>query len=119
MIRVRGNQVYLGSRRLGIVYPSKKTFRTFRRSSKHLFRAYNGWGINKELLEYLEKMGVEWIEVEDLETGKIYRANIATIEARGISHDYNGERQKILPLPYWLTHEYRSTLMDWMGGEAA
>ena len=110
------NAVYLGGKRLGVIYPSKKTFRSFRRSSKHLFKAYSGWGVNRELLEYLERMGIEWVEIEDKDTNTIYRTTVKTIDEKGIIYDNDGETQKILPLPYWSRRVMFTSLDNFMGG---
>jgi len=101
VIKRKGDAVYLGTKRLGVIYPSRKTFRTWRRKTRHFFRAYNGWGLNEELLEYLGRIGIEWVEIEEKEEHAIYRANLKTIDMKGIIHDNNGETQRILPLPYW------------------
>ena len=105
MIRRVGNALYLlendRKHKLGVVYPSRKTFRTFRRRSKHYFKAYKGWGLNRELLEYLIGNGIVWVEVEDKDTGRLYRANVKTIVNRGATHYYGDEEQKVLPESGW------------------
>ncbi len=123
MIERKGHTIYLvvngRKHKLGVVYPSKKTFRAFRRRSKHYFKAYNGWGLNRELLEYLSNIGIVWVEIEDRDTGKLYRANIKTIVGRGLTH-YNGdEEQKVLPENVWSvvnTRPEMHSLDEYMGG---
>ena len=113
MVSVRGNSVFLGGRRIGVIYPSKRTFRAWRRSSKHLFKAYNGWGLNVELLNYLSLHDIKWVEIVDNDTGILYRATVETIQARGIPHFNGGEEQKILPLAYWSTYNTTHTLDEY------
>ena len=113
MVLVRGNSVFLGGRRIGVIYPSKRTFRAWRRSSKHLFRAYNGWGLNVELLNYLSLNDIKWVEIVDNDSGMLYRATVETIQAKGIAHDYDGEPQKILPLNEWDIFPLAHSLLEY------
>ena len=123
MIIAKSNRVYLvedGQRRLlGIIYPGKKVFRTHRDIRRHLFRAYQGWGFNRELLDYLSSLGIVWVEVEDARHGSLYRTTLRTILERGISYSNNGEEQRVLPLDYWDMRRITGNLEKWLGGEAA
>ena len=93
-------------KKLGIIC-SDKTFRTFRKEKKHLFKLYNGWAFNVELLKELRDVGVEWIEVHCNDTKYIYRTNIQNFFNCGIYYkNPKGEKdyQLILPLDYWFKY---------------
>ena len=106
---------------LGIIRRDK-TFMVFRKEKKHLFRIYNGWGINKELLEELKDIGIKYIEIQATDTGYIYRTVLGTFEIFGIpyqnpknEHDY----QIVLPLKFWKKYpmldkrDYRKAIKRW------
>ena len=88
---------------LGVIR-SDKTFMTFRKEKKHLFRMYNGWAFNKKLLEELRDIGIEWIEIHANDTKTIYRTNIENFFTVGIYYkNPKGEKdyQLVLQLRFW------------------
>ncbi|MCD6371681.1 MAG: hypothetical protein J7L39_03110, partial [Candidatus Aenigmarchaeota archaeon] len=66
---------FLNGKRIGVICRDK-TFRIYKTEKKHLFRIYNGWAINKEVLKELSQIGIEWIEIHAYDTKTIYRTHI-------------------------------------------
>lgn len=88
---------------MGVVCKDK-TFRAFKTERRHLFRIYNGWALNKILLEELKLTGIEWIEIHATDTGYIYRTSLQNFFNFGIFYqNKKGEKdpQIVLPLKFW------------------
>jgi hypothetical protein len=62
-IEWRGATAYIGDRRLGYVNTTRSGthFNTYRIRDVHFHRNMNGWGISTQLLEDLQKRGIEVI----------------------------------------------------------
>jgi len=96
LIRMRNGK------RLGVLRKDR-TFVTYRSEKKHLFKAYNGWAFNLELLKELKDV-VDWIEVHTTDTKMVYRTNIQNFFNCGIYYkNPKGEKdyQIILNLRFW------------------
>ncbi len=74
-------------------------YRKIVKGSKHLFRAYNAYGIEKIIINKL-KGDCEEIRIKDTETGNIYATTYDNFVDKGIEHDW-GTPQVFLPLKYF------------------
>jgi len=108
-------------KKLGVVCRDL-VFRIFGRDEKkHLFRIYNGWALNKELLEDLRNMHVEFIEIHTKQ-GNIYKTNIVNFFDKEKAIYYKntkGEKdiQLVLPLSFWFKKKKRGNLRDILPAE--
>ena len=94
---------FSNGKKLGVIR-SDKTFMTFRKEKKHFFRIYNGWALNKKLLEELKTIGVEFVEVHANDTKYIYRTLLKNFFSVGIIYKnpkYDKDIQIVLPLRFW------------------
>ena len=69
--------------------------------SKHMLRSPKGWAIDAHALATARTAGAVGVRIEDTETGKVYRADLATIDTHGWQFDRGHGRQIALPLQYW------------------
>lgn len=98
---------FLNGKRLGILR-NDYIFTTFKLKSKHFFRIYNGWALNKILLKALRDVGVEIIEVIARDEKKVYKTNINNFFLHGIEYKNTKnekDEQIILSLGYWKVFE--------------
>lgn len=71
------------------------------RASKHMLRSPKGWAIDAHALATARTAGAVGVRIEDQDTGKVYRADLATIDTHGWQFDRGYGRQIALPLQYW------------------
>ena len=98
-IHFRGNSAFWNSFKWGIVVPEESKFLVVRRTQKNVFKMFNGLGINEELLHYLRRKNVKYIEVPFC--GEILRTTTEKWLKDGIRSPYCNERvdrQIIMPL---------------------
>jgi hypothetical protein len=89
----------LNGKRLGVIRKDY-TFMAFRKKSKHYFRFYDGWSMNKELLEHLRDFGIKFIEIIDTESNTIYRTSVESFFQKGITYvNTKGIKDEQLILP--------------------
>ena len=104
MMLGKGRQIKLrNGKKLGNIR-TDRTFMTFRKEKKHLFRIYNGWALNRILLKELRDVGVEFVEVHATDTGYIYRTKLENFFTVGIYYKNpknEKDEQIVLPLKYW------------------
>jgi len=82
----------------GEVYASKRT------AEEHLHFQHNGWGIDKELLDELEKRGVRIFHIHDVFFNEDFYTDFETVKLFGVEEEYGEHgRQLILPKLYWGT----------------
>ena len=96
---------FSNGKKLGVICKDM-VFRIYGRDEKkHLFRIYNGWALNRELLKDLKDIGVEIIEIHTKQNN-IYKTNILNffnMEKAILYKNPRGERdiQLVLPLEFW------------------
>ncbi len=71
------------------------------RGSKHMLRSPKGWAIDAHALATARAAGAAGVRVEDTETGAVYLADWAAVDAHGWAFDRGHGRQIALPLHYW------------------
>lgn len=71
------------------------------RGSAHFLHTPRAIAFDFVSLDEAERAGARYAQVEDVETGKVYRAAIATIRARGFGVNRGHGRQVALPLSEW------------------
>jgi hypothetical protein len=96
-----GNEQYitLAGRVVGVVKQHELVKKV--QQSKHLLRSPRGWAIDAYALSIARTLGAVGVRVEDTETGKTYRADLATIDAHGWQFDRGHGEQIALPIHYW------------------
>ena len=94
-----GQSIVLAGRVVGVVKEHELVKKV--QQSKHLLRSPRGWAIDAYALSIARTLGAVGVRVEDSETGKTYRADLATIDAHGWTFDRGHGRQIALPLHYW------------------
>ncbi|MCD6413584.1 MAG: hypothetical protein J7L54_05520 [Elusimicrobia bacterium] len=105
MLKVKNKILYLHGKKVGIITRDGK-FITFRDEKKHLYRMYDAWGFSKEVIDFLDRIGVLLVEVATKR--KIYRILLGEIMKYGIKHrnpkDKN-ELQILVPRKFFRTIE--------------
>lgn len=97
---LKRNQVWLGDRRVGWITTTmdgKKVFVSPRNRQKHFFRDLSGWGLSKEVLEFLRRNLFDEVH---LRIGKreTLISELALWDIYGIDYQREPyEPQKILP----------------------
>ncbi len=94
-----GQSIVLAGRIVGMVRDHELVKRV--QESKHLLRSPRGWAIDAYALSVARTLGAVGVRIEDTETGKTYRADLATLDAHGWAFDRGHGRQIALPLHYW------------------
>lgn len=94
-----GQSIVLAGRIVGVVRDQELVKRC--QESKHMLRSPRGWAIDAHALSVARTLGAVGVRVEDTETGKVYRADLATIDAHGWIFDRGHGRQIALPIHYW------------------
>ena len=94
-----GQSIVLAGRIVGMVRDHELVKRV--QESKHLLRSPRGWAIDAYALSVARTLGALGVCIEDTETGKVYRADLATIDTHGWQFDRGHGRQIALPLHYW------------------
>ncbi len=71
--------------------------------SKHMLRGYPGpgWAFDARALAAARDLDVTTVRVEDRETGKVYRASMATLDDHGERFDRGYGEQIVLHLKHW------------------
>jgi hypothetical protein len=73
--------IFAGRQVIGLV--EGDTFRKNVRASVHQLRRPRAWAFDVDSLDQAERCGAKFAEIHDCETGRTWRASIATIRARG------------------------------------
>lgn len=96
----RGVPVRLADGRIcGVVVGCE--FRKRLRKSAHMLRTPPAWCLDVQVLDVVERMGAQCVGITDTETGREYRATIATIRQRGFALDRGYGLQIACPLQWW------------------
>lgn len=94
-----GHYLQRNGRTVGAVIDGELVKRV--KGSVHMLRSPRGWAVDAEILDDARALGAVAVRIEDTETGKIYRADLVTIDAHGWTFDRKYGRQVVLPLTYW------------------
>lgn len=107
-LRFKGNQVFLGKRKVGWLTLLRGKVRVFispRKRGEHFFRMFKGWGISEELLGLLENN--EFVQIQIRIKGEpTLCADVKLWRAKGIPYHKRGfEPQIILPEKHFLSDQ--------------
>lgn len=69
--------------------------------SRHMLRSPRGWAIDAHALATARAAGALGLRVEDTETGRVYLADWAALDAHGYSFNRGYGDQVALPIQYW------------------
>lgn len=75
-------------------------YRRRAKSSKHLLRVMDAWGIDKSILENLTERGATEIRILDEDKNEVYSVTVAKFNELGVERDFEGP-QVFLPRKYW------------------
>lgn len=101
--RARGKQAVRAGNGRVVGEVRKGVFHKTVCASRHLLRKPEGWASDIFVLDQLEALGVEWIQLDDAETRKVYRARVDDFRLHGIPLDRGFGPQLVLPIRYWKT----------------
>lgn len=78
-------------------------FTSYRKTSQHLYRKLNAWGIDyKALKGMVENEKVHTIRIVDTETNTEYKVNATTFFEKGTVLHFKPHRTQVfLPLEFW------------------
>ena len=76
------------------------TLRLKRKRSRHLYRALDAWCVDVATLVRAADAGVQFVAIEDTETGETYEVGLEDFLNFGVVIDH-GSPQVALPLAYW------------------
>ena len=94
-----GQSIVLAGRIVGMVRDHELVKRV--QESKHLLRSPRGWAVDAYALSVARTLGAIAVRIEDTETGKVYRADLATIDAHGYRFNRGYGDQVALQLKFW------------------
>lgn len=77
------------------------TFHKSARSSLHMLRRPRAWAADLDALDQARAAGATRVEVKDLDTGKVYAADLADFYRRGVTVNRGHGAQLALPLACW------------------
>ena len=95
----KGTPIFCGRHVVGEV--QNGIFKKSIEFSKHALRTPPGLAFDVSTLDDAEKSGAGSVEVTDRESGRIYRASIATIRAHGFAVNRGFGAQIALALAWW------------------
>lgn len=107
--------IYVAGRTAGYVYGD--AFRKTVRGSKHMLRTPRAWASDIAALAAARQAGATHIEIEDSESGALYRASIAEMLEHGFTFDRGFGLQVALPLDKWQRPD-KGTQLDLFAQEA-
>ena len=75
------------------------TFITWRHE-QHIMRQFNAFGISKNLLDFLDQMGIKLIKIIYLsgERRKVYTEDLKMFLSSDMEYNYQGDKQKFVPI---------------------
>lgn len=76
-------------------------FRRVMRSSAHMLQRPRAWACDLDALDQARAAGATRVEVKDLDTGKVYAADLADFYRRGVTVNRGHGAQLALPLACW------------------
>lgn len=69
--------------------------------SKHYFYKFDGWSWDARILESAKKKKVQFVEINEIESGTKFRAVLSDFWKFGIPFDFGHSEQICLPLNFW------------------
>ena len=72
-----------------------------RKRSRHLYRALDAWCVDVATLIRAADAGVQFVAIEDTETGETYEVGLEDFLNFGVVIDHGFGTQVALPLAYW------------------
>jgi len=94
---------------------SGKTLHKKVRGSAHMLRQPLAWAFDLNILETARQDGAEWVEIADIESGKVYRAPLVAFFLHGIRIDRGHGQQIALPLARWYVEAMGARQLDLFG----
>lgn len=79
---------------------SDGAYRTKRKSSVHLLKVMDAWGIDEVILEKIRERASS-IRLLDTDKGMVYVVDMDTFVAKSIPKDFGYGAQRFLPRSYW------------------
>ncbi len=76
------------------------------RKSKHLFRKYNGWAIDKDILIELKDSDVKTIRIKDKDEKVIYKISLEDFIDKGLEVNYSSS-QVVCEVNYFTKENWR------------
>jgi hypothetical protein len=73
-------------------------FEKYVKKSKHLFRKWNAWGIDKTIVDGLIRDGIEIIKIHETEEKIDYSIPVKDFFQKGIEADFGHSKQIFLPV---------------------
>jgi hypothetical protein len=99
--RTLARQLWAGGRKVGEVR-GEVYHKTVRTSRGHMLQKPPAWAFANSVLDEVERLGARTVVVEDLDTGRVWRAALADVRAHGFAvHRPGWEPQTGLPLGRW------------------
>jgi len=90
---------------VGSVDPATGIFRKRCRASVHMLRKPVGWALDIQSLDAAERAGATLVQIEDLESDRMYTATIKSIYDNGILLNRGFGEQLLLPLDKWTVRD--------------
>lgn len=112
-IKILGNSVYWKTFKWGEIIPEKSLFKVVHRTRKNIFKIFNGFGLNEELLFILRDLRIKYIEVPF--NSSILLTTVEKWIREGIRSPYANDivdRQIILPIEKINLDESKPQLMQ-------
>jgi len=87
------------------------------KESEHLFRNFNAWGFQEEILSKLSNKDVTDIFVKEIEKVITYKTSLTTLLKKGIRKDYGHGIQIFLPIKFWTEIKAANNQLSLLGNE--
>ena len=65
-------------------------YRSVRQGSKHIMKMFDGWGIDRKIMDTLNQEKCTQIRILDSETGIVYIATPAKFKEKGVEKNFDG-----------------------------
>lgn len=92
-------KIYVDGRIVGVV--RGPTFVKKVRSSTHFLRHPRGIALDIQSLREAEQAGADSVRIEDIDTGRVFRASIHRIREKGVEINRGFGKQLCLPINQW------------------
>lgn len=105
-MRTRAKKVRLGSRVVGLYYPSTKQFVKTVKRSRHFFWKLRSWGMERAVLEALFHAGCKEIQIRDTEGRECFITSPGYWLQEGVEHEFGNCKQFFLRRIEFSVQEY-------------
>ncbi len=85
--------------------PIDRTFTRKVHGSRHMLHEPPAWAMDESVFDTLDKLSCEFIQVIDMESGKVFEIDLETFREKSIKIDRGCGPQLALPLTYWKLKE--------------